>query len=313
VSILVTGHAGFIGFHVCERLIAHGENVVGVDSHSSVLYPGELKKINTERLAALDSNFTPFKFDLGEITHDFLEFQGIDSVIHLAAIPSQVSSWTHLSEYVNANIIATQKLLEAVKTYGRVKKFVHISTSSVYGRYVDGTDTMGLNPSSPYGITKLAAENLVKCYAEIADFEYVILRYFSVFGPGQRPDMAISQFLSRIKSNSEIFVTGDGTQTRDLTYVIDVANATISALKNQTPNNIYDISGGQVFSINQIISTCLKVTGSSLDISYIERPVGDQERTVGNRSQAVKDLGLRRTVSLDEGIANQWNCMKDNS
>lgn len=101
----------------------------------------------------------------------------------------------------------------------------------MYGRYVDGTDTMGLNPSSPYGITKLAAENLVKCYAEIADFEYIILRYFSVFGPGQRPDMAISQFLSRIKSNSEILVTGDGTQTRDLTYVTDVADATISALK----------------------------------------------------------------------------------
>jgi len=310
MATLVTGHAGFIGFHVCDSLIARGVRVIGIDSHNSVLYPSELKQFNTQRLTDLGLNFAAFKFDLREITPDFLTSNDIDSVIHLAAIPGQVSSWTRLDEYVNSNVIATQKLLEAIKLSGVINKFVHVSTSSVYGRYVDGPQTRGYNPSSPYGITKLAAENLVKCYAEIANFDYVILRYFSVYGPGQRPDMAISQFLSRIKSNSDILATGDGTQTRDITYVKDVAEATISALGGRTQEKTYDISGGTVFSINEIISTCLRVTKSSQGIRYIDRPIGDQERTLGNREFAVRDLDLRSTVSLEEGIAHQWNHMK---
>jgi UDP-glucuronate 4-epimerase len=306
MTILITGYAGFIGSALCRKLIAGGERVIGVDSHNSVLYSSRLKNSNTNELIKFGPLFSSYIFDLSDIDCEFFKKHQVRSVINFAALPGQVSSWQRFDQYLKSNVFATQRLLEAIKCYGKVDKLIQVSTSSVYGAFANSKESSLLTPSSPYGVTKLAAENLIKCYCDILDVDYTILRYFSVYGPGQRPDMAISQFLKRIISNKSILATGDGTQARDLSYVDDVVAATISALKIETPQTVYDISGGESFTVNEIVNTCLKVTNSKLNVEYIERPIGDQEKTLGNRESAVQDLGLKRTVSLEEGVSNQF-------
>jgi nucleoside-diphosphate-sugar epimerase len=302
MTVLVTGCSGFIGSFTCRKLITQGEKVIGIDSLNSVLYSSDLKASNTRELIRLSPNFDFQMLDLNQISSAFLKKHQVNKLIHFAALPGQLSSWTNFNEYLNANVLATHKLLDAVKSYGKIEKFVQISTSSVYGRFANSKESANLKPVSPYGITKLAAENLIRCYADITTLDYVVLRYFSVYGPGQRPDMAISQFLQRIVSGSEIIATGDGTQVRDLTYVEDVADATISALSSKASQKVYDVSGGKAYSINEIIKTCLKVTNSERAIKFVERPVGDQESTIGNRDAAVSDFGLKSSVSLEDGI-----------
>jgi nucleoside-diphosphate-sugar epimerase len=241
------------------------------------------------------------------IAKDKLDSSFKDSkfVFNLAAIPGQVLSWTLFDKYAESNILGTKKVIDCC-IRNNVVKIIHASTSSVYGKFAVGNELQDTKPISPYGITKLASENLLFALTNDYELDFTILRYFSVYGPGQRPDMAIQRFLSAIKMGEELNITGDGTQKRDITYVEDVVDATISALSVDERKQIFNISGGKQFTLNQIIDECFKVSGRKSKVNYVDRPIGDQEETFGDISKAQEKLGFNPIFDIGTGLYNQF-------
>ena len=231
MNTLVTGAAGFIGSHLCKRLISDGAHIVAIDAFTD-FYPRRLKENNVQSL--LNNPHVEL------IPEDILEIdlkkimEKIDVVFHFAAQPGVRSSWgTDFSIYTKNNIDATQRLLEAAKK-SSITKFIYASSSSVYGLspQLPMIETSTLHPYSPYGVTKLAAENLCFLYYKNYDIPCVSLRFFTVYGPGQRPDMAFHKFFKAISENKELQVFGDGQQTRDFTYIDDIIRANLSSIEN---------------------------------------------------------------------------------
>jgi nucleoside-diphosphate-sugar epimerase len=303
IKVTVTGACGFIGSHLTKQLIERGFHVVGVDCLDDNLYSRSVKESRLKALKQLSN------FDFGNINlaTDELDSSISDSkfVFNLAAIPGQVLSWKLFDKYVESNILGTKKVIDSC-IRNKVIKIIHASTSSVYGKFAVGDELQDTKPISPYGITKLAAENLLFALTSSNNLDFTILRYFSVYGPGQRPDMAIQRFLTAIKMGQEINITGDGTQKRDITYVQDVVEATISASSLTEKKQIFNISGGKQFTLNQIIDECFNVSGLKSKINYIDRPIGDQEETFGDISKAQKLLGFNPTFDIKTGLSNQF-------
>jgi nucleoside-diphosphate-sugar epimerase len=303
IKVTVTGACGFIGSHLTTQLIERGFHVVGVDFLDDNLYSRSVKESRLKALKQLSN------FDFGNINiaTDELDSSISDSkfVFNLAAIPGQVLSWKLFDKYVESNILGTKKVIDSC-IRNKVIKIIHASTSSVYGKFAVGDELQDTKPISPYGITKLAAENLLFALTSSNNLDFTILRYFSVYGPGQRPDMAIQRFLTAIKMGQEINITGDGTQKRDITYVQDVVEATISASSLTEKKQIFNISGGKQFTLNQIIDECFNVSGLKSKINYIDRPIGDQEETFGDISKAQKLLGFNPTFDIKTGLSNQF-------
>jgi UDP-glucose 4-epimerase len=300
---VVTGGAGFIGSTICRQLLSNGEKIVIIDKFDALLYSAEIKK---SRLNSLFSNYT-FEFHELDLAKD--DLSGIlnedDIVIHTAALPGQVLSWDSFEEYSSANILATKRLLdESVKN--QVKNFVYSSTSSVYGRVANSDFDLRLEPHSPYGVTKLAGENLVKCYHSNFDLNVKILRYFSVYGPGQRSDMAIQIFLESIQQGKQITISGSGEQSRDFTFVADCAAATISAANAQEPIVISDISGGEIATIKEVLEICFDTAGVRVPVSFSDGIKGDQDMTLGGKINSALNFGSQERVDLRTGIAAQW-------
>src|SRR6266550_652055 len=231
MKCLVTGAAGFIGSHLSEALVEQGDSVLGIDCFTNY-YPKRIKVQNLRRLRGM-KNFRFVEADLSSARLSPI-LRGVETVFHLAAQPGVRASWgKSFSYYVRDNIVATQRLLEAVKG-SPVEKFVYASSSSIYGdseRLPTPEDSMP-RPVSPYGATKLAGESLCNVYFRNHSVPVVSLRYFTVYGPRQRPDMAFSVFISRIARGLELVVYGDGEQRRDFTFVADTAAATILASKS---------------------------------------------------------------------------------
>jgi UDP-glucose 4-epimerase len=303
IKVTVTGACGFIGSHLTRKLIEQGFNVVGVDCLDDNLYSRSVKESRLKSLKQLN-NFDYLNLNIAQ---DELDSSIKDSkfVFNLAAIPGQVLSWKLFDQYVESNILGAKKVIDSC-IRNNVSKIIHASTSSVYGKFAVGNELQDTKPISPYGITKLAAENLLFALTNDNELDFTILRYFSVYGPGQRPDMAIQRFLSAIKLGQEISITGDGTQKRDITYVEDVVEATISASSITEKKQIFNISGGKQFTLNQIIEECFKVSGLNSRINYVERPIGDQEETFGDISKAQKILGFNPTFDITTGLSNQF-------
>ena len=303
IKVTVTGACGFIGSHLTKQLIERGFHVVGVDCLDDNLYSRSVKESRLKALKQLSN------FDFGNINiaTDELDSSISDSkfVFNLAAIPGQVLSWKLFDKYVESNILGTKKVIDSC-IRNKVTKIIHASTSSVYGKFAVGDELQDTKPISPYGITKLAAENLLFALTGSNNLDFTILRYFSVYGPGQRPDMAIQKFLTAIKTGQEINITGDGTQKRDITYVQDVVKATISASSLNEKKQIFNISGGKQFTLNQIIDECFNVSGLKSKINYVDRPIGDQEETFGDISKAQKLLGFNPTFDIKTGLSNQF-------
>ncbi len=245
MKYLVTGAAGFIGSHLCERLIALGHDVVGLDAFIPY-YPRSFKEANLQTLRK-QSRFTFHELDL---RHDSLDaaLAGTQVVIHLAAMAGLTRSWTDFDLYASCNLTATQRLLEAVRKNAALQRFLYISTSSVYGRYSSGDETLPTRPISPYGVTKLASENLCRAYAEEQGLPLVVLRYFSVYGPRQRPDMGYNRFIQALLRNEPITVYGDGLQVRGNTYIDDCVAATVAAVE-ALPGETYNVGGGETASV----------------------------------------------------------------
>ena len=303
IKVTVTGACGFIGSHLTKQLIERGFHVVGIDCLDDNLYSRSVKESKLKALKQLSN----FDFANINIATDELDSSISDSkfVFNLAAIPGQVLSWKLFDKYVESNILGTKKVIDSC-IRNKVTKIIHASTSSVYGKFAVGDELQDTKPISPYGITKLAAENLLFALTSSNNLDFTILRYFSVYGPGQRPDMAIQRFLTAIKMGQEINITGDGTQKRDITYVQDVVEATISASSITEKKQIFNISGGKQFTLNQIIDECFNVSGLKSKINYIDRPIGDQEETFGDISKAQKLLGFNPTFDIKTGLSNQF-------
>jgi len=303
IKVTVTGACGFIGSHLTRKLIEQGYFVVGLDCLDDNLYSRSVKETRLKALKQL-KNFDYLNLNIAKDELDS-SFKDSKFVFNLAALPGQVLSWKLFDQYAESNILGTKKVIDSC-IRNNVTKIIHASTSSVYGKFAVGNELQDTKPISPYGITKLAAENLLFALTNDNDLDFSILRYFSVYGPGQRPDMAIQRFLSAIKVGQEISITGDGTQKRDITYVEDVVDATISAISINEKKQIFNISGGKQFTLNQIIDECFKVSGLKSKINYVERPIGDQEETFGDISRAQDILGFNPTFDINKGLSNQF-------
>ncbi len=308
MRIVVTGAAGFIGSTLCEALIDAGHEVVGVDAFIPY-YPREVKEANLASLRGAAG----FRFHEMDLRTGELEpcVEGADAIIHEAAMAGLMRSWTDLDLYVSCNILATNRLIEAAMQAG-VGRFVLASTSSVYGREAVGNEDRPLEPSSPYGITKLACEKLVLAHVAMSAFPATIIRYFSIYGPRQRPDMAYHRFIEAMLDGQPITVYGDGEQTRSNTYVSDAVRGTILALERGEAGGIYNVGGGRTISLNQAIESIAGHLGVTPVIRTEAARPGDQRHTSADISRARTGLGYEPTTDPDDGLGMQvaWHVQR---
>jgi nucleoside-diphosphate-sugar epimerase len=298
---LVTGAAGFIGSHLCERLLRDGHEVIGVDAFIPY-YPRPIKEANLAECGAQPC----FSFHELDLRHDALDAvtTGIDVVYHLAAMAGLPKSWTDFELYDSCNLIATQRLLESAGRNKSLTRFVYASTSSVYGRYATGDEMMPARPISPYGVTKLAAENLCRAHADERGLPLTVLRYFSVYGPRQRPDMGYHKFIQAMIQNEPIAVCGDGHQSRGNTYIDDCIEATVRAV--QSPRGeVYNIGGGETATVWDIIRILERLMGKRAITRNVAAREGDQRHTGADTGKLERHLDWQPTVGLNEGLARQ--------
>ena len=301
--VVVTGAAGFIGSHLCEYLLGCGYEVLGIDNFLVESYSQETKRNNLSALLNMEK-FTFIEFDLlTEIDPSI--FKDGDYIVNEAAMPGLPLSWSNPKLYFQVNTLLPINILNALKGVN-IEKFVQISTSSVYGRFAVGDEKLELNPISPYGVSKLAAEHMVKNYCENNNIRFNILRYFSVFGPRQRPDMAYSQIINKLVKNEQLLIFGDGRQSRTNTYVLDIAVGTKLAMERGRDREIYNLAGKTSVTLLEtieFISSELGITNPNV-IRMPERP-GDQRDTKGVFEKATSDLGYNPQVDFWSGLREQ--------
>jgi UDP-glucuronate 4-epimerase len=300
--VLVTGAAGFIGSHVVDRLLAGGREVVGVDAFTGY-YSRRRKECNLAS-AVGEEGFWLVEGDLLGLDIDSL-LCGVDAVVHLAGEPGVRRSWgENFPRYVERNVLSTGRLLEAAGRLG-VAKFVYASSSSVYGP--DPGHPVGEDhprrPASPYGVSKLAAEELVGLHARGRGVPATILRYFTVYGPRQRPEMALARFVFAALRGRPVEVFGDGKQRRDMTYVSDAVEATVAAL--EAPDGVYNVGGGTHATVDEMLDAVRRVTGAEVEARYGPEARGDVRSTWADSSRAARVLGYEPRVGLEEGLAAQ--------
>jgi nucleoside-diphosphate-sugar epimerase len=298
---VVTGAAGFIGSHLCEELLRAGHSVVGLDAFIPY-YPRAVK----ERNLAPARMHPGYRFAQADLRTDALEglLEGAEVVFHLAAMPGLVQSWTDFDGYLTCNVQGTQRLLEAIRRAG-VRRLVYASTSSVYGLFGSGDETLPTRPVSPYGVTKLAAEHLCRAYNDVYGLEVVALRFFSVYGPRQRPDMAYHRFIRALLRGEEIAVYGDGQQVRGNTFVADCVAATVAALR-ACPGEIYNVGGGETASVWDILRRLEVIGKRKARVRQEPARAGDQRYTFAHTAKLQTHLGWQPRTGLDEGLARQW-------
>jgi nucleoside-diphosphate-sugar epimerase len=303
VKCVVTGAAGFIGSHLCEHLLRSGHEVAGVDAFIPY-YPQRAK----ERNLAFALTRPGYRFHRLDLRHQPLDavLADAEAVFHLAAMPGLAQSWTDFDGYLTCNVQATQRLLEAIRRAAPgLRRLVYASTSSVYGRFASGDEMLPTKPVSPYGVTKLAAEQLCRAYGEAHGLPVVTLRYFSVYGPRQRPDMGYHRFITIMQSGGPLPVCGDGQQVRGNTYVGDCVAATVAALK-APPGEVYNVGGGEAATVWDVVRKLELLAGRKAVIEQLPARPGDQRYTFADTAKLRAHLGWEPRVGLDEGLARQW-------
>ena len=302
---VITGAAGFIGSHLAEKLLGLGHEVVGVDKFLDN-YSRDFKDSNLSQFAKHPS----FKFINDDLVN--LELRQLlnqtDYIFHLAAQPGVRSSWgEEFSHYSHNNILATQLLLEACKQV-KVRKFVYASSSSVYGDTDDlpMRESGGTRPVSPYGVSKLAAEHLCYLYWKAFGIPTVSLRFFTVYGPRQRPDMFFHILMRRLLLDEEIPLYDDGEQSRDFTYCADIVDGLTAAAFYPGSGDVFNLGGGGEITLLNAIKLVEKVSGRKAKLKRFDRQRGDVRRTRASLDQAKKKLGYKPLVSLEEGLSRQW-------
>jgi UDP-glucose 4-epimerase len=305
LRVVVTGAAGFIGSHLSERLLDAGDEVVGVDCFTDY-YDRTRKEQNLEKARSHDR----FNFEPADLVDADLAplLDGAEVVYHLAGQPGVRPSWgSQFDRYVRDNVIATQRLLEALKEVP-IKRFVFAGSSSVYGdaERFPTKETALPRPVSPYGVTKLAAEHLTLLYFRNFGIPAVSVRYFTVYGPRQRPDMAFSRFMEAIATGDEIEVFGDGEQTREFTYVSDAVDGTIKASTADVAGLIFNLGGGSRVTVNKVLATLQDISGLGVRRRQLPNAPGDPRHTGASINLAREMLGWEPRVSLADGLTKQW-------
>jgi nucleoside-diphosphate-sugar epimerase len=310
MKCLVTGAAGFVGSHLAERLSDLGHEVQGVDCFLDY-YPRAMKERNLAELGERGN----FRLAETDLSRDDLRplLEGVDWVFHQAAQAGVRASWGRDFEiYAVNNVLATQRLLEASRD-AQVRRFVYASSSSVYGdtRDLPMREESLPRPISPYGVTKLAAEHLCWLYWRSQSVPTISLRYFTVYGPRQRPDMAFHRFLKGALRGEEITLYDDGEQTRDFTYVSDVVGANLAAASRGEGGEVFNIGGGSEVSVNRVLQTIEEISGRRLRVRREERQKGDVRHTAADCSRALDRLGFRPAVTLAEGLSREWQWIRE--
>lgn len=304
-TAIVTGVAGFIGSHLAERLIKENYKVIGIDCYTDY-YSKKIKK-NNLKSCFKSKNFIFLEKDIMNLDLESI-LRKTDYLFHEAAQPGVRNSWgDEFKIYVKNNIMTTQKILESAKKVNHLKKIIMASSSSVYGNQ-KGTmveDETLPNSISPYGVTKYAAESLGNTYAKNYNLPVVSLRYFTVYGPRQRPDMAFSRFISAALSNKPIIVYGDGNQTRDFTFVSDIIDANMSCIENNIDSDVINIGGGHIISINKVLNLLSKKIDKPINICFMKKQHGDVEHTNADIKKASKLLKYKPQITVKEGLDYQ--------
>ena len=304
---LVTGVAGFVGSHLAEGLLADGHEVCGTDAFIDY-YPRHIKERNLEG----PRSWGRFTFVEGNLLDIYLPplLDGVDWIFHQAAQAGVRTSWgQEFSRYVDCNVLATQRLLEAVLHDKSLQRFVYASSSSVYGdtTALPVTESVTPRPVSPYGVTKVAAEHLCTLYHHNFGVPTVSLRYFSVYGPRQRPDMAFHRFCKAVIDHQALCIYGDGEQTRDFTYISDVVEANIRAATAYAAiGEVMNIAGGSHVTMLHVIQLLQEISGSPIDITFEKEQHGDVRHTFADTEHAKHVIGYHPLVPLHEGLAHQF-------
>lgn len=307
---VITGVAGFIGSTLCERLLKEGHSVTGIDCFVDY-YPRAVKERNLAN-ALKNPAFKFIEQNLLKVDMDEL-LKGAQWIFHQAAQAGVRASWgTMFESYSDNNIVATQRLLENAKKHSSIEKIVYASSSSVYGdaETYPTAENITPHPVSPYGVTKLAAEHLMVLYAKEFKVPTVSLRYFTVFGPRQRPDMAFNRFIRAALKGEEISLYGDGEQSRDFTFVADIVEANILAAQKGKPGQVFNVGGGTNASVNQVLGIIEKHIGK-LNVHKYERQSGDARRTRADCSFAARELGFSPKYGLEDGIVEEIKWMRE--
>jgi nucleoside-diphosphate-sugar epimerase len=306
--VLVTGCAGFLGSHLSERLVEQGHTVLGVDCFAPY-YSRQAKERNLERVRD-EHRFALVELDLAS---DALEglMDGVDTVFHLAAQPGVLGSFgTSFDIYARNNVLATQRLLEAAANASPVA-FVYASSSSVYGNAstYPTSELTSRKPLSPYGLTKVATEELAAVYMRCFGVPVIGLRYFTAYGPRQRPDMAFSKFFRYALSGRALPINGEGRQVRDFTFVDDIVAGTLAAAHRGRPGRIYNIGGGSPVELLDAIAWIGKLTGRDIELARRPAPVGEAQRTGCDGARARRELGFVPRTGVYEGLVAQLEWM----
>ncbi|MGH7807238.1 MAG: NAD-dependent epimerase/dehydratase family protein [Thermodesulfobacteriota bacterium] len=311
MALLITGVAGFVGSHLAERLLEEGFDLIGVDSFLDY-YPKEIKENNLRRVIENPK----FKFIEANLLGLNLKeiFEQVEAVFHQAAIPGVRASWgKDFSQYVENNIQATQVLLEACKDV-KIKKFIYASSSSVYGDSdeLPIKETSPTQPVSPYGVSKLAGEHLTSLYFKGYGIPTVSLRYFTVYGPRQRPDMGFHKFISAVLLGREIDIYGTGEQTRDFTFIGDAVEANLQAFFGGKEGEAYNVGGGSRIKLIETIRIIEEISGRRADLKYRDPQRGDAKHTYADVSKAKRDFGYSPEVNIYEGLKRHYEWLKEN-
>lgn len=302
MKYVVTGAAGFIGSRLCATLLTQGREVVGIDAFVPY-YDRRIKEANIQPLRA-NRSFAFHEMDLRTAELGAI-VAGADVVFHIGAMAGLLWSWSKFDWYDTCNVLATQRLLDAIRQAGSKRpRIVYASTSSIYGKFASGDEDTTPRPISPYGVTKLAAEHLLHAYGDAYGIEWVTLRYFSVYGPGQRPDMGYHKFINAGLRGETVTVFGDGMQSRGNTYVDDCVAATILAVK-AAPGSVYNVGGGESANVWQVLQILEDLLGKKIATIQAEARPGDQASTLANVARIKRDLGWEAKTSLREGLARQ--------
>ncbi|MBA3499612.1 MAG: GDP-mannose 4,6-dehydratase [Deltaproteobacteria bacterium] len=317
MHVVVTGAAGFIGSHTCERLVAAGHQVTGLDSFDDYLYPSDVKRRNADALSRLGARFALVEGDICDpsavsnvITKD------VDVVCHLAALAGVRPSIAAPLRYLRTNIEGTGVIIERMRALG-LGKLVFASSSSVYGAKSDATvafreDDPCLTPASPYAATKRMNELQLSAYRDLFGLGVFALRFFTVYGPRQRPDMAIAKFVAAIAQGTPITLFGDGSSRRDYTFIADIVAGVVAAIERIEAGRfeIVNLGGTQTISLAELVTTIEQVVGKRALIDRQRDQPGDVPVTYANVDRARALLGYQPTTRPDEGIARYWEWLQ---
>ena len=304
MKILITGAAGFIGSHTCESLIKNGNSIIGVDNFDP-FYSSKLKELNLEQLSQ-NSNFRFYKADIRDdkALNQIFSSNQVDVVIHLAAKAGVRPSIKAISEYYDVNINGTISLLESMRKNG-IKKMLFASSSSIYGnneKVPFSEDDRVDNPISPYASTKKSGELLCHVYNHLYNFDITCLRFFTVYGPRQRPDLAIHKFTRLIQENKPIPFYGDGSSSRDYTYIEDIVNGISCALNHLEGYKIYNLGESKVITLKKLVEVIETILGKKALLNQLPMQQGDVSRTFADISKARAEIGYNPAHDFETGV-----------